>query len=738
MTFGVLFSNADNFAQMEMWRGINEFAREQDIHLIAYMGTYQSSHEDFASHLDTCFKTIYESKFLDGVILFSGFITHLIGGDEVYNKYVARIPKHIPCVSLSHIVPGVPSILADNIGGIHGAVDHLIKVHNKKQIVFIKGPDGHQEAEERLVGYKKALADNGIAFDDNYILPGDFSHEGARRAATALLDFRKIPFDAVAASDDITAIQVLTEFKRRGIQVPKDVAVTGFDDDRDAATFIPSVSTTRQDFRAMGLESAQKLFKLINGEEVNPVTYVPSVFITRQSCGCFKRNFSADVLDTDDAGATSLTPYVLKKVMPLFPQEISKRRAQGWVANLTRLITERPFRKNEFLTMLDEMLVGYSHRSKQYAVWHEVLDALMLGTQRFFREVENMNLVLETLLRATALVNDISTNEDKARENLQNDVRLALRRVTSALVLIFDINTLASELCRLLPEIDIEMALVGLYGTPIKSGDRTASRNIETLLGFDGAQRYNVKLHHNEAGVFSDFSSIENFDFFRERRALFFIPLFFRNEELGVIILPYIPTVTIHAYETLRVNISTAIKGAELLTKIQTLSITDELTGLLNRRGFFQFVYSRMEHIRRNAELIPTVMFMDMDGLKMINDTYGHKEGDRAIAAFAKILQDTLRKEDIVGRMGGDEFVVFSSVRQRETGAQVTQRIRNRIEEYNAQNLHPYKVACSIGSVVLEEATKECFETAILSADAVLYEEKMEKKKRGISRPLGV
>jgi len=734
VTFGVLFSNADNFAQMEMWRGINEYAKQHDIHLIAYMGTYQSSHLDLASHMDTCFDSIYTSKHLDGVILFSGFISHLIGGDKILNSYVKKIPEHIPCISLSQIIPGVPSILADNIGGIYSAVDHLIKTHGKKQIAFVKGPDGHQEAEDRLIGYKKALADNGIPFDANYVLPGDFSHEGARRATVELLDNRKIPFDAVATSDDISAIQILTEFKRRGIQVPTDIAITGFDDDRDAATCIPSVSTSKQNFYEMGIESANTLLTIINGEKVDAVKYVPSVFIARQSCGCFKRDYGDAEAESDSAETEAFTPYVLKKLLPLFPAEISPKRAQNWITQLIRKVVGTPFKKVEFLNLLDEILVGYSHRSKDYTVWHELLNVFMASTQRYKEDIQNPHRVLETLLHAVTLVNDISANEDKVRENLASDSRLALRRVTSALVLIFDIDTMADEICRLLPEVQINMALIGLYSNPIRSGDADANRTIDTLIGFDGDTRFNMKHNSWNPIMFSDFSTIDKFDFNRERRMLFFIPLFFKDEELGVIFLPYDPEITVHAYETLRVNISTAIKGAELLTKIQTLSITDELTGLLNRRGFFQFVYSRMDFMRRNSDMIPTVMFMDMDGLKMINDTYGHKEGDKAIAAFAHILKETLRKEDIIGRMGGDEFIVFSSVKSKETGEHVATRLRVKIDEYNARGFHPYQVQCSIGSVVLEEATKECFETAILSADNVLYEEKMRKKKEGSSR----
>jgi diguanylate cyclase (GGDEF)-like protein len=127
-------------------------------------------------------------------------------------------------------------------------------------------------------------------------------------------------------------------------------------------------------------------------------------------------------------------------------------------------------------------------------------------------------------------------------------------------------------------------------------------------------------------------------------------------------------------------------------------------------------------------------MFMDMDGLKFINDTYGHNEGDVAISAFSKILKESLREEDIIGRVGGDEFVVFSSIRSKENNERVVNRIRENLDEYNSKKLHPYNVISSIGCVVLETATKECFEAAMLSADSVLYEEKMEKKKKGLSR----
>ncbi|MCL1945675.1 MAG: GGDEF domain-containing protein [Chitinivibrionia bacterium] len=737
--FGVLLSTIDNICQCRIWEGIVEYAKMNDINLTAYIGTYQTTGDDFDPHYETCFETIKNSNSLDGIILFAGFIAEDIGLEN-FQKYVERIPKNVPIVSVSYVMPGVSSVLADNTDGIFRAVEHLIKCHGKKNIAFVKGPDGHSEAEERMAGYKKALEENGLTFDEKYVLPGHFSQESGQEAVEELIDKRGLPFDAIVASDDETAIGVLNELNDRHIMVPTTVAVTGFDDDRASATFIPSISTARQEFFNIGLQSATMLHKQVGGifsEEAEKVKYVESFFVPRQSCGCLEKEMSTPEWisgDTQDA-TNSFYPFVLRKFRVLFRHDVPAQQIHQWATAIVENIKGKPFIKEKFLHLFNEILVNYNNYSKDFSVWHEALDILTMGIEVYKEEIVDTYSILATLNFATTLVHDIRVKERKIKEFETDDLRLVLRRVAGALVLIFDIDSLAEELYRSLPELSIDMALIGLYHSPIKSSDTDGvDRTIDTLIGFDGERKFNIKHNSWNPIVLSDYSTIDRFDFESKRRSLFFIPLFFKDEELGVLLLPYDSSIPSDAYETLRVNISTAVKGAELLSKIQTLSITDELTGLLNRRGFFQFVYSRMQHLYRRTEIISIVMFMDMDGLKFINDTYGHKEGDIAISAFAKILKDTLREEDIIGRMGGDEFVVFSSVKSRENAYQVVERIRAKLDEYNAKKLHVYNVSGSIGSVVLDSATKECFEAAMLSADSVLYEEKMEKKKKGLSR----
>jgi diguanylate cyclase (GGDEF)-like protein len=257
---------------------------------------------------------------------------------------------------------------------------------------------------------------------------------------------------------------------------------------------------------------------------------------------------------------------------------------------------------------------------------------------------------------------------------------------------------------------------------------------IRTWIGFDGDRKINIKDIEHDTTLISDIRKIDVFDFERERRAFLFLPLFFENEEMGVLYLPYKNNIRMDTYETLRMNISSAVKGAELLSKVHVLSVTDELTGFLNRRGFYRFALSRLQFLSRSTDFKSIVLVIDMDGLKFINDTYGHSEGDIAISSFSKVLKKTLRETDIIGRIGGDEFVVFSTVKNEDDASDISKRIHDSLNEYNSKQLHPFKLSVSIGSVVLDEATDECLEEAIKSADLILYKEKGEKKKKGLAR----
>ncbi|MCL1878597.1 MAG: GGDEF domain-containing protein [Defluviitaleaceae bacterium] len=725
--YGVMFSTMDNANQYEVWRGIDAFAAEKDIHLTAYIGTYQVAGGPVTSFLDTCFETAATSSFLDGIIVMSGFVAQ-DAGVEKFSEYMAKIQKNVPVVSVSLPFPGVPGVMAESFGGMYDTVAHLITVHGKKQIAFVKGTDGHPEAEARLEGYKQALEDNGIGFDERYVVQGYFNPDSGVAAVSTLVDKLKIPFDAIAASNDQMAIGALGELYKRNILVPSDVAVTGFDDDVNSASLIPSLSTAQQDFFEIGRVGAGMLYDLINRQHVDESNNVAPIFIARQSCGCLEKEYaeSPRVL----AEKATLNEFVFENFRTLFTN-VPKGPIAAWSTILVRAIGKSPFSQEKFLFLFNEILIKYNHAYKNILTWNAALNVLSTGIELYQDEIENRYVVHSAFIAATAFVQDIRAKEEKNKQINEDGARRLVRRITSELVLTFDVDSLIDKLYSSLPEMALDTALVGVYRKPIKPGDVDADRTVVTLIGFDGDRKFNMP--HNEIS-FSHYTNFDHFGMDRMRRSMFFLPLFFEDDELGVLMLPYDEGMLIDAYDTLRISVATAIKGAELLSTIRTLSITDELTGLLNRRGFFQFVYARIFQLSRFPSAMPMVMFMDMDGLKVINDTYGHNEGDAAISTFAKILKDALRKEDIIGRIGGDEFVVFSSVKSHENGLQVVQRIRDKLAEYNARGLHPYAVSSSIGSVMLEAVNRECFEEAMLNADSVLYEEKQKKREAGLAR----
>lgn len=160
---------------------------------------------------------------------------------------------------------------------------------------------------------------------------------------------------------------------------------------------------------------------------------------------------------------------------------------------------------------------------------------------------------------------------------------------------------------------------------------------------------------------------------------------------------------------------------------IQTLSLVDELTGLYNRRGFLAFSEQHLISLQRaNKSLM--VVYADLDGLKQINDTLGHKEGDRALIKTAEILRETFRTSDVLGRLGGDEFTVFAAVESEGGVETVLARLDEKFKSVNALNSYPYRLSVSIGYALMNPDETQSVEDLMASADKAMYENKRKRK----------
>lgn len=215
---------------------------------------------------------------VEGVIINAGAIGQY-SPVSFFEEYLQRF-QNIPVVSLSYPVNAAVNISVDNYGGIYDLVEHLIVDHQYQNIGFVKGPDGHPEADERFKAYTDALKKHGIPLRQNLIAPGDFSEEAGVAAVGQFLNSAD-KVEAIACVDDDSALGVYSELKKRNIKCPGEIAVTGFDDIQSAEKLIPSLTTVAQPFDSM-IEQAFELIQNRNKEDRT----ISTIGVRRESCGC--------------------------------------------------------------------------------------------------------------------------------------------------------------------------------------------------------------------------------------------------------------------------------------------------------------------------------------------------------------------------------------------------------------------------------------------------------------------
>jgi len=171
-----------------------------------------------------------------------------------------------------------------------------------------------------------------------------------------------------------------------------------------------------------------------------------------------------------------------------------------------------------------------------------------------------------------------------------------------------------------------------------------------------------------------------------------------------------------------------AVERQHLIESLRGLSLTDELTGLLNRRGFTTMATALLRLGNRTGSQF-LLGFADLDGLKRINDTYGHHEGDHAIALVGDLLRTTFRQSDVLARLGGDEFVVLALDGSGDKGQAALKRFCDALAHQNESGERPYRIELSIGAVAFSASESLDLSELMRRADRALYDDKKGKGK---------
>jgi DNA-binding LacI/PurR family transcriptional regulator len=219
---------------------------------------------------------------VDGLLVFADSL----GDDELKALHA----QNLPIVLIHRSSPkglNIPSVTVENKAATFQLVDHLITKHNRKRILFMRGPLGQEDSYWREQGYREAMEKHGIKFDSSFILAGDFQREVAYESMQKFLSGSgKGKFDAVFTGDDSAAIGVMDALETAGLRVPQDISVAGFNDSHHSGFLNPPLTTIKAPTHEVGRIAAKNLINQINHQAVENITLLPTEIIVRQSCGC--------------------------------------------------------------------------------------------------------------------------------------------------------------------------------------------------------------------------------------------------------------------------------------------------------------------------------------------------------------------------------------------------------------------------------------------------------------------
>ncbi len=270
---GLLLNNLHNDFFVPLLNGVEAVVRQKEYNLI--VATYHANSRNAMPPPIGPHNT-------DGLLVFS---------DGLVDEDLVNLNgSGFPMVLVHRTAPPsikIPSVTVENTDITQKLVEHLIRDHGKRRILFLRGPVNQEDSNRRESGYKSALAANGIPFDEKLILDGEFERDIAFQVLDDFLsNGKRVAFDAVFSGDDDAAIGVLKALHLHGYRIPEDVAVIGFDDLGFAPFLNPPLTTVRAPTEAVGRIATERLFDLLENNTAEETVVLPTEIILRRSCGC--------------------------------------------------------------------------------------------------------------------------------------------------------------------------------------------------------------------------------------------------------------------------------------------------------------------------------------------------------------------------------------------------------------------------------------------------------------------
>ncbi|HXX70632.1 MAG TPA: SpoIIE family protein phosphatase [Polyangiaceae bacterium] len=539
--------------QLGLLQAVEESAAEHDLNLLVAVGRALEA----PNPVDAAQNEIYArvgSDSVDGVIAGSGCIGIHVNTDAL-TQFLGRFGSLAKC-SISAELHGIPSLGVSNRRGMRAMVDHVIVTHGCRRIAYIRGPMGGDEAQARFEGYVDALASHGIALDPHLVEAGDFWIQSGAEATRRLLD-RGEKFDALVVANDYMALGAIEVLHDRGVRIPQEVVVTGFDDVPSARIAYPSLSTVRQPLSRLGRLAVETILRQLDGQAVPDRVELDVDLVARQSCGCAYRareTASASpppgplraARDEVDANAVALCD-AMTHCVPIAPAALD-----GWADRMLEgLRRELAGSRGEFLIELEHVLDAAQPRADVIYQFNAVIGAL----RSHFRDIPldpRHARTLDDLWHSAVLVVGAASNRSQMRtafdsEHAQDVLRGSVERLATALTH----PALTDSLREVLPAVSIRSAAISLY-------EDAARQQLRAFFAWaDGKdQGFATNVFPSSRVAPDEFLQTER------RWSYFLMPLTFGSEHLGLALFDMATHVSVP--RMLREQIGAALKGAAL------------------------------------------------------------------------------------------------------------------------------------------------------------------------------
>ncbi|MBN2718923.1 MAG: substrate-binding domain-containing protein [Deltaproteobacteria bacterium] len=574
---GVLIDAVHELYQAGIWKGIVAEARERDLDLLTFVGTTQDGTAFFCSEFEDYLEYHYDMVVdfalrsdIDGLIVLTSPITNIRG--KAYVENLCRRFGTLPLVCVSEKVPGYHHVLVDNATGIEATIAHLVAVHNLRNIAFIKGPDDHEEATERLAAYRRGVEQNGLVYRPELVVDGGFITRNGEQAVQRLLE-RRVEFDGIVAVNDYAAIGALHALSSANLLVPSDVAVTGFDDVPEASRVTPSLATVRQPLALLGKAAVGSLLAQLGDTQLQADVVLPTEPLQRRSCGCFSSRVlraraapkQVDALSQEEV-VSALWQTALEHVdrdAPAYPgDEALRERVVSLVDSLIWDV-HRPVIRNIFLNEVDIMLFRAERFSNTDTLMAALLRELTVYAASLFDRADQIGEAGNLLQQAGTFVREQLNGRSNRTQLAEDEFRHRIRITNQRLVSSFSFEQLIRTMSTGFPALGIRSFALWRFDAPVVPQNWQMPNVAELFFGYrvtDDNRLITVSNAQMDAQILLP----EQLRCDDAGSNYIFMPYHFENRYIGFAVYEYAAGAPLFIYEEIRGHLSATLAACYL------------------------------------------------------------------------------------------------------------------------------------------------------------------------------